>query len=124
ERELIKILGKKDEAGRPMLYGTAPAFLELFSLESLKDLPSLREFAELNEESRETFEKATGEEAPRGQVLEDLEEATEAAGESVDESGSDTPMDEGRAAEPEEGDDAADVASAPDDATADETSAP
>ncbi|HEX2732943.1 MAG TPA: SMC-Scp complex subunit ScpB, partial [Polyangiaceae bacterium] len=75
DRELIKILGKKDEAGRPMLYGTGPAFLELFSLESLKDLPSLREFAELSEESRSTFEAKTGEVAPAGAAA--FEEAVE-----------------------------------------------
>src|SRR5690606_8807228 len=44
ERELIRILGKKDEPGRPMLYGTTPQFLELFSLSSLRDLPTVKEF--------------------------------------------------------------------------------
>src|SRR5690606_29688292 len=81
ERELIKILGKKDEVGRPMLYGTAPAFLELFSLESLKDLPSLREFAELSEESQHVFEKATGEPAPSGEVRSELEGEEDESGE-------------------------------------------
>ena len=45
----------KDEAGRPMLYGTTPVFLEAFSLKSLRDLPTLREYTELSEESRQTF---------------------------------------------------------------------
>jgi segregation and condensation protein B len=61
ERDLIKILGRKEEAGRPLLYGTTPRFLEMFSLKGLKDLPTLQEFSELNEESRALFEKNTGE---------------------------------------------------------------
>jgi segregation and condensation protein B len=62
ERDLVRILGKKDEPGRPLLYGTGPAFLELFGLKSLKDLPTLREFTELTEESRRVAEQELGEE--------------------------------------------------------------
>ncbi|HTM45999.1 MAG TPA: SMC-Scp complex subunit ScpB [Polyangiaceae bacterium] len=64
ERDLIKIIGKKDEPGRPILYGTSKGFLELFNLASLTDLPTLREFAELNEESRRKFAETLGEDAP------------------------------------------------------------
>ena len=64
ERELIRVLGKKDEPGRPMLYGTTPAFLELFGLKSLEELPTLKEFTELNDDSRRKFEQEMGEEAP------------------------------------------------------------
>lgn len=39
ERHLIKIVGRAEELGRPMLYGTTQAFLEVFGLASLKDLP-------------------------------------------------------------------------------------
>jgi segregation and condensation protein B len=58
ERDLVRILGKKDEPGRPLLYGSTAAFLELFGLKSLKDLPTLKEFTELNEDSRR-FAQAT-----------------------------------------------------------------
>ncbi len=68
ERDLVRILGKKDEPGRPMLYGTTPAFLELFSLSSLRELPTLKEFTELSEDSRRKFEQETGEEAPEGPI--------------------------------------------------------
>ena len=51
DRALIRILGKKEEVGRPMLYGTTKEFLEFFHLKDLKDLPTLREFYELSEES-------------------------------------------------------------------------
>ena len=40
ERHLIKIVGRAEELGRPMLYGTTQAFLEVFGLASLKDLPT------------------------------------------------------------------------------------
>ncbi len=39
ERRLVKIVGRADELGRPMLYGTTKTFLEVFGLASLKDLP-------------------------------------------------------------------------------------
>ncbi|WP_242340190.1 MULTISPECIES: SMC-Scp complex subunit ScpB [Anaeromyxobacter] len=57
ERKLIKILGKKEEPGRPMLYGTTREFLEFFALKDLASLPTLREFHELSEEHREIVEK-------------------------------------------------------------------
>jgi segregation and condensation protein B len=59
ERKLIRILGKKDEPGRPLLYGTTREFLELFSLRDLTQLPTLREFQELSEESRKIVEEET-----------------------------------------------------------------
>jgi segregation and condensation protein B len=57
ERRLIKILGKKEEPGRPILYGTTREFLEFFALKDLASLPTLREFHELSEEHREIVEK-------------------------------------------------------------------
>lgn len=78
ERNLIKIIGKKEEAGRPMLYGTTSDFLELFGLKNLRDLPTLREFAELTQESRDIFERRIGEPLPgQGQGM-DLETHYEA----------------------------------------------
>lgn len=47
ERELIKIVGKKDEPGRPLLFGTTDAFLIQFALKSLSDLPPLSQFDEI-----------------------------------------------------------------------------
>jgi segregation and condensation protein B len=57
ERKLVKILGKKEEPGRPILYGTTKEFLEFFSLKDLASLPTLREFHELSEEHRDIVEK-------------------------------------------------------------------
>jgi len=39
DRGLVKIVGRSEEIGRPMLYGTTPKFLEVFGLAGLKDLP-------------------------------------------------------------------------------------
>ncbi len=61
ERDLVRILGKRDEPGRPIIYGTTGNFLEFFGLKSLKDLPTLREFTELSDESRDAFEDELGE---------------------------------------------------------------
>ena len=49
-RKLIKILGRKDEVGQPILYGTSKDFLEHFGLRDLSTLPVLREFTELTPE--------------------------------------------------------------------------
>jgi len=43
ERRLVKIAGRSDELGRPMLYGTTAQFLEVFGLSNLKDLPKVEE---------------------------------------------------------------------------------
>ena len=43
EKGLIKITGRKDLPGRPIVYGTTLAFLELFGLGKLSDLPTLKE---------------------------------------------------------------------------------
>ena len=61
ERGLLRVLGRKDEPGRPLLYGTSKLFLEFFGLKSLGDLPTLKEFTELSEESRGIFERRMGE---------------------------------------------------------------
>jgi segregation and condensation protein B len=56
ERRLIKILGKREEVGRPILYGTTREFLEFFALKDLSALPTLHEFQELSEEHQEILE--------------------------------------------------------------------
>ena len=53
DRGLVRILGKKEVPGRPILYGTSKKFLEAFGLASLAQLPSLRDIEELLEEKGE-----------------------------------------------------------------------
>jgi len=53
EKRLLRILGKKDVPGKPMIYGTTREFLELFGLPDLSALPTLREFSELVPETED-----------------------------------------------------------------------
>ena len=43
ERRLIRVLGRKEIPGRPLIYATTKEFLEIFDLKDLKDLPTLKE---------------------------------------------------------------------------------
>jgi segregation and condensation protein B len=81
ERRLVKILGKKEEPGRPILYGTTKEFLEFFALKDLASLPTLREFHELSEEHREIVEKAPEPEEHAGieGIVEELQDGKLAA---------------------------------------------
>jgi segregation and condensation protein B len=47
ERRLIKIAGRKEAPGRPLIYATTPEFLETFGLRDLEGLPDLKEFQEI-----------------------------------------------------------------------------
>lgn len=47
DRKLVKIVGRKEAAGRPMLYGTTRTFLRYLGLPSLSALPTLKEFSEI-----------------------------------------------------------------------------
>jgi segregation and condensation protein B len=49
ERKLVRMVGRKEVAGRPIMYGTTKFFLEHFGLRDLSELPPLREFKELGE---------------------------------------------------------------------------
>jgi segregation and condensation protein B len=60
DRGLIRIIGKKEEVGRPILYGTTPEFLRVFSLKDLTQLPTLRQFHELSAEHQATLEAKHG----------------------------------------------------------------
>jgi segregation and condensation protein B len=51
EKRLVRILGKKDVPGRPLIYGTTKEFLEMFSLKDLASLPTLKEIQELGDRS-------------------------------------------------------------------------
>jgi len=71
ERRLIKIAGRKEAPGRPMVYATTAEFLEAFSLKDLESLPDLSEFRELQNAVEESAESTP-------EQLE-LEQSTESA---------------------------------------------
>jgi segregation and condensation protein B len=56
ERKLIRILGRKEIPGRPIIYATTKQFLETFDLKDLKDLPTPEEIATLGDASFENME--------------------------------------------------------------------
>ena len=54
EYRLIKIVGRSEELGRPLLYGTTKEFLEHFGMGSLRDLPSVQELIQPEEPNGES----------------------------------------------------------------------
>ena len=53
---MIRILGRKEAPGRPILYGTTREFLEYFGLRDIESLPTLEEITELLEEEEKHVE--------------------------------------------------------------------
>ena len=53
DRGLVRMAGRSDEPGRPMTYGTTSAFMELFGLRTLADLPTLKDLHALAEDDPE-----------------------------------------------------------------------
>ncbi len=53
ERQLTVVVGRKDDPGRPLIYGTTPEFLAMFGLRDLSDLPTLRDLRELQRDVSE-----------------------------------------------------------------------
>jgi segregation and condensation protein B len=49
DRRLIRIIGRKDIPGRPIMYGSSKQFLQAFGLKDLSDLPALRDLKDLGE---------------------------------------------------------------------------
>ena len=64
ERGLIRIIGKKEEPGRPYVYGTTKYFLEFFGLKSLSDMPRLQEQIDLTREEMEGIPDEEAEHEP------------------------------------------------------------
>ena len=50
DKDLIKIVGRSDDPGQPMLYATTPQFLELFGINSLSELPPLKDVEDIKQQ--------------------------------------------------------------------------
>lgn len=81
DRRLVKIVGRKDVAGRPMMFGTTKEFLQAFGLKDLSDLPTLRDFAEIARTSDPLAESPDEAAAPSEPIDVDIEVADAAVGE-------------------------------------------
>ena len=77
ERRLVKIVGKKDVPGKPMMYGTTLEFLQYFGLKDLSALPTLKEFQELEagEEVMEEVPVASADAVPSDEPTSAIAEA-------------------------------------------------
>ena len=64
ERDLIACTGRKEIAGRPMIFSTTTEFLKVFQLSSVKDLPSLESFQPSHEALAKALEKLEQGEQP------------------------------------------------------------
>ncbi|MDE0354796.1 MAG: SMC-Scp complex subunit ScpB [Deltaproteobacteria bacterium] len=64
ERRMIRIVARKDVAGKPFLYGTTGEFLEAFNLKDLKSLPTLQEMEELTQSLPEPGAEVQGKAGP------------------------------------------------------------
>jgi len=76
EKNLIRIVGRADEIGRPMLYGTTKHFLEVFGLADLKDLPQIEQLR-MPQASASSASQGERAESATEESLESLEEHTE-----------------------------------------------
>lgn len=66
EKKLVRILGRKDVPGKPLIYGTTAEFLEIFNLMDLSSLPTLKEIESLGAEDTDEF-RMVGDPAPDGE---------------------------------------------------------
>lgn len=87
EKHLIRIEGRKEVVGRPILYGTTKEFLLHFGLKDLTELPKVEEFAEVLGEEVDVVGLKRAIEAPRPVETPLAEEATEAPGENSEDAG-------------------------------------
>ena len=70
EKKMIRILGKKDIPGKPLIYGTSREFLETFSLKDLASLPTLKDIKELAETFSDGEQAELPLEEPAGEASE------------------------------------------------------
>ena len=61
EKGLVRIAGRDDSLGRPVLYATTRKFLQMFGLRNLRDLPQAQELAEPGKKKKKTETKETEE---------------------------------------------------------------
>jgi segregation and condensation protein B len=84
ERRLVKIVGKKDVPGKPMLYGTSVEFLQYFGLKDLSSLPTLREFQELDANEDAMVEALPERDDSTDPLQDEAAEALDAAGTAIE----------------------------------------
>jgi segregation and condensation protein B len=92
ERKLIRVMGRREIPGRPLIYGTTKLFLEVFGLKSLQDLPTPKEIEEFEE-------KPLADNLPPGEAAGDTTEGEEPAPQAQPEPEAETSGDTGTSEE-------------------------
>ena len=87
ERDLVRIVGRRDAPGKPPLYGTTAIFLETFGLRSLRDMPTLRDIPSPEEQTGTPNPEAGAADQPSaaaGEGADPFEAASDPLGEDGD----------------------------------------
>lgn len=75
ERKFVRVLGRKEIAGRPLIYATTKRFLEVFDLKNLKDLPTPKEIEEFGSSLSEDMNATADEDQPKSRIPTETEGA-------------------------------------------------
>ena len=71
EHKFIRVLGRKEVPGRPLIYATTKRFLEVFGLKNLKDLPTPKEIEEFGSTLSEGMDEPADEDQLEDDILAD-----------------------------------------------------
>ena len=90
EKGLIRIMGRKELPGRPLIYGTSKRFLEVFDLKNISDLPKLKEIKAFGTDEymdipEREGESPSAEQVEAGPINEDTQQHTPVAEEALEE---------------------------------------
>jgi segregation and condensation protein B len=84
EKGLIRIVGRKNIPGKPLIYGTTKKFLEVFDLKDLDSLPKLKELKALGSDENETGSSLEPEASPEtGEEKDESDASTLSTGEDI-----------------------------------------
>ena len=95
ERKFIRVLGRREIPGRPLIYATTKQFLEVFDLKNLKDLPTPKEIEEFGSALSEGMDETANEDQLELELSDATEEETEMPVEAVE---SENPAENGQTA--------------------------
>ncbi|HSG04989.1 MAG TPA: SMC-Scp complex subunit ScpB, partial [Nitrospiria bacterium] len=68
DRRILKIVGRREGVGRPILYGTTQEFLKFFGLKDLSELPNLKDLKEIARETNGVDPEASIQEGSASEI--------------------------------------------------------
>jgi segregation and condensation protein B len=92
ERRLVRIAGRKEAAGRPLMYATTSEFLEVFGLKDLQSLPDMEEFRALQTAHDESGVETSVDSKPASADEAEISEAAAAGHNTADEESGSLPL--------------------------------